>query len=157
MSADLRPAPASATPVDPLPSGLCVLVVDDDPSHLGYTRRLLGGWGITPDLAVNGADAVALAGVRSFDLILMDLLMPVLDGLAATKRIRAAERERAAARVPVLAHTSCLIDAAVLQACGLDGVLYKPCSPTALQASLLHWCCPRLGVTPASDHARAYR
>jgi CheY-like chemotaxis protein len=124
--------------------GLSVLVVDDDPANLEFANDSLRTLGITPTLAEDGAEAVALAGARTFDLILMDLQMPVLDGLSATKRIRADERERAAARVPVLAYTGCALDGRLLRDCGLDGVLNKPCSARALQDCLLRWCAPDL-------------
>jgi CheY-like chemotaxis protein len=66
--------------------------------------------------------------------------MPVLDGLGATKRIRVIERERSAARVPVLAYTSHAVGRDLLRDCGLDGVLDKPCSAQALQECLVRWC-----------------
>lgn len=122
------------------PGGLRVLVVDDNPSNLADACELFSHWGITPIVATDGAEAVALARERELDLILMDLQMPVLDGLAATKQIRAGERERCCARAPVLAYTSCALDSDVLRLCGLDGVLEKPCSATALQECLRRWC-----------------
>jgi CheY-like chemotaxis protein len=124
-------------------SELHVLVVDDNPSNLADACELLSRWGITPIVATDGAEAVAVARERELDLILMDLQMPVLDGLAATKQIRAGERERCCARAPVLAYTSCVLDSDVLRQCGLDGVLEKPCSAMALQACLRRWCCPQ--------------
>lgn len=130
--------------------GLCVLVVDDNPSHLAFADDLLRSLGITPTLAEDGAEAVALAGERTFDLILMDLQMPVQDGLAATKRIRAAEHERSAARVPVLAYTSYALDRNLLRDCGLDGVLEKPCSAQALEGCLLRWCARYLAADGAA-------
>ena len=142
--ADRSPAcPALAagqTVCDPRCAGLSVLVVDDDPANLECADDLLRGLGITPTLAEDGAKAVALAGARSFDLILMDLQMPLLDGLAATQRIRAAEHERSAARVPVLAYTGCALDGKLLRDCGLDGVLDKPCTARELEDCLLRWC-----------------
>jgi CheY-like chemotaxis protein len=124
-------------------SELHVLVVDDDPSNLADACELLSRWGITPIVAVDGAEAVAVARERELDLILMDLQMPVLDGLAATKQIRAGERERRRTPAPVLAYTSCALDSDVLRQCGLDGVLEKPCSAMALQECLRRWCGPR--------------
>jgi len=124
------------------PSELHVLVVDDDPSYLADACELLSRWGITPIVAADGAEAVAVARERELDLILMDLQMPVLDGLAATKQIRAAEQERCRAPAPVLAYTSCVLDSDVLRQCGLDGVLEKPCSAMALQECLRRWCGP---------------
>jgi CheY-like chemotaxis protein len=103
---------------------------------------LLHRWGIAPILATDGAQAVELACGCDFDLILMDLQMPVLDGLAATKRIRAHEHERCCARVPVLAYTSCVLADDLLRDCGVDGVLEKPCDARALHECLLRWCGP---------------
>jgi CheY-like chemotaxis protein len=117
-----------------------VLVVDDDPSNLEFADRLLRSLGIVPTLAEDGAEAVALAQARAFDLILMDLQMPMLDGLGATKRIRVIERDRSTARVPVLAYTTHSVGRDLLRDCGLDGVLDKPCSAQALQDCLVHWC-----------------
>jgi len=125
------------------PSGLHVLVVDDNPSNLAEACELLSRWGITPILATDGVEAVAVARERELDLILMDLQMPVLDGLAATKQIRAGEQERCCARAPVLAYTSCVLDSDVLRSCGLDGVLEKPCNAMALQECLRRWCSHR--------------
>jgi CheY-like chemotaxis protein len=145
-----RPALAAfETYGDPRRRRLCVLVVDDDPANLRFADDLLRSLGITPTLAEDGAEAVALAGARTFDLILMDLQMPVQDGLAATKRIRADEHERSAARVPVLAYTGCAFDGKLLRDCGLDGVLDKPCSAQALQDCLLRWCARDLAADAA--------
>ena len=122
------------------PGGPRVLVADDNPSELGYARELLGCWGITPTLAANGAEAVDLACEGDFDLILMDLQMPVLDGLEATRRIRVHEHQQFRARTPVLAYTSCVLAEDLLRDCGVDGVLAKPCSAVALRECLLRWC-----------------
>jgi CheY-like chemotaxis protein len=136
MDTARRPAARHGVPS----SGLRVLVVDDDPSSLADACELLSRWGITPILAADGTEAVVIARERDLDLILMDLQMPVLDGLAATRKIRAYEQERCAVRAPVLAYTSCVLDSDVLRDCGLDGVLEKPCSALALQKCLLRWC-----------------
>ena len=122
------------------------MVVDDNPSHLADACALLSRWGITPILATDGTEAVAVARERDLDLILMDLQMPVLDGLGATKQIRASEHERSCARATVLAYTSSAPAGDVLRKCGLDGVLEKPCSASALQECLLRWCGPQCTV-----------
>jgi CheY-like chemotaxis protein len=147
-------------PESPFPDGLRVLVADDNPSNLGHARELLGSLGITPMVAADGAEAVFLARKRGFDLILMDLQMPVLDGLAATKQIRSFEVEQSCSRTPVLAYTSHSVDEHLLHHCGLDGVLEKPCSAPVLQACLLRWCASRSSPTsspmdlPALAHRR---
>jgi CheY-like chemotaxis protein len=139
------PGPGNApekTPGHPFPEALDVLVVDDDPAHRAAACELLDHWGIKPILAADGAEAVAVAAERKIDLILMDLQMPVLDGLGATKQIRRLEEERRVTRVPVVAYTSCLLDADLLRDCGVDDVLQKPCSASELQQCLQRWCAP---------------
>jgi two-component system, sensor histidine kinase and response regulator len=155
-----RAAPTSGplSPVNresPFPKGLRVLVADDNPCNLGQARELLGCWGITPMLAADGAEAVSLACKRGFDLILMDLQMPVLDGLAATKQIRSFEVEQSCSRTPVLAYTSHSVDERLLRQCGLDGVLEKPCSAQVLQACLLRWCASKSSPTSSPMNVRA--
>jgi len=142
------PAPAA---LDRSPGGPRVLVADDNPSDLGYACELLGRWEVTPTLAANGAEAVALACGGDFDLILMDLQMPVLDGLEATKQIRIYEQQQSRVRTPVLAYTSCVLEQDLLRDCGVDGVLAKPCSASALRECLLRWCAARIGTPLATD------
>lgn len=91
-------------------------------------------------LAADGAEAVALACGHDFDLILMDLQMPVLDGLAATTQIRHFERDHSCTRAAVVAYTSGSVSRDLLRDCGLDAVLEKPCDAKALQDCLLCWC-----------------
>ena len=131
----------------PRPSGPRILVVDDTPSHRGEACALLACYGLTPMEASDGAEAVALACASDFDLILMDLQMPVLDGLEATKQIRRFEFEHRRAPVPVLAYTSRPLDIDVLRNCGMNGVLAKPCAGRALEECLLRWCIQE--ATPA--------
>ena len=117
-----------------------VLVVDDNPVNLMLVSEMLSCLGIKPVVAEDGAQAVALAGDLQLDLILMDLQMPVLDGLAATIQIRHVERVRSRARVPVVAYTSTGPTPALLGACGIDGLLAKPCDMQALRECLARWC-----------------
>ena len=117
-----------------------VLVVDDEPVQQLITRARLAEFGITPIQAVDGAEAVALACELPFDFILMDLQMPVLDGLTATKQIRQFEQEHKRPRVPVVAYSTSDCSEAYVRDFGVDGVLEKPCSSVALRESLLRWC-----------------
>jgi CheY-like chemotaxis protein len=114
---------------------------------------MLARHGLTPIVAGDGAEAVALASGYDFDLILMDLVLPVLDGMEATRQIRRHECEQNSVRAPVLAYTSLLPEAGLLRACGVDGVLEKPCSDSALRECLIRWCVPRSctedGIRPA--------
>ncbi len=135
-----------------------VLVVDDNPVNLLLVSEMLSWWGIKAMLADDGADAVALAYAQRLDLILMDLQMPVLDGLGATRQIRRFEQEHNLPRVPVVAYTTSAMSWKVLEDFGLDDVLEKPCGLPALQECLQQWCAPAKNLAsftpPALQHCR---
>jgi CheY-like chemotaxis protein len=124
-------------------AGLRVLVADDNPAFQNDVRELLAGMGADVLLAADGVQAVALARGSKFDLVLMDLQMPVLDGLGATLQIRQYEREDPCARVAVIAYTSHPVDIRLMRDCGVDAVLDKPCTEEALHECLARWCHPR--------------
>ena len=71
--------------------GIRVLVAEDDPTNQVIARRLLERLGAETAVAGDGAEAVAAATRERFDLVLMDLMMPVLDGIEATRQIRASD------------------------------------------------------------------
>ena len=126
----------------PYPKRLRVLVVDHSPVRQLMTYGLLSHWGITTMLASDGAEAVALACELEFDLVLMDLRIPLIDGLAATMEIRRHELRHSRARVPVVAYTSCALrgNDLFLQDFGVDAALEKPCDASTLLDCLLRWC-----------------
>jgi CheY-like chemotaxis protein len=71
-----------------------VLVAEDNPVNVMVIRGVLASFGITPGVASNGNEAVALASRTSYDLILMDCMMPQMDGYEATRQLRKLEREQ---------------------------------------------------------------
>lgn len=117
-----------------------VLVADDDPVNRMMIGALLLAKGLHPQLVADGAQAVARVREQGFDLILMDLDMPVLDGLGATLAIRRLERASGWRAVPVVAYSSTELPQDVLAAGGLDGCLAKPCTDADLEDCLLRWC-----------------
>jgi CheY-like chemotaxis protein len=117
-----------------------VLVVDDNPVNLMLATELLSYFNIQPIMAADGAEAVAMASELQLDMIFMDLQMPVLDGLTATRQIRAAELADRRLRVPVVAYTTSAPAMPVLHGWGLDGLLEKPCDIPALKSCLQRWC-----------------
>jgi CheY-like chemotaxis protein len=141
------PAPELSAAANPFWYGPSVLLVDDSAVSRYVTCALLGRWGIMPKLAFDGAEAVRLARSHALDLdlVLMDIQMPVMDGLAATACIRSFEREHSYPRVPVVAYTSSAIAGKedFLRESGMDAVLEKPCPSTSLRECLLRWCPPR--------------
>lgn len=114
------------------PPGLRVLVADDHPANRELVRAVLVPFGAEVGEAANGAEAVRMAAQTPFDLILMDLRMPELDGLAAMRAIRAGGGPNQDA--PILAF-SAGADAPTGEArrrAGFDGDLSKPLLPTDL-------------------------
>jgi signal transduction histidine kinase/CheY-like chemotaxis protein/HPt (histidine-containing phosphotransfer) domain-containing protein len=83
---------------------LRLLVVEDNPTNQVVVRSVLAGFGITPDLAGNGLEAVDIVRRKPFDVILMDVHMPEMDGLEATRAIRLLNSP--AAKTPIIALTA---------------------------------------------------
>ena len=141
---------------DQWPACLRVLVADDNPLNLMVASEMLGYFGIQALMAADGAEAVAISAVTRLDLILMDLQMPVLDGLGASRQIRSFEMETLRARVPVVDYTSVSGSRMQLAACGIDDLLEKPCDIPAMRECLLRWC-PLQGVAAQPPEAAAHR
>lgn len=125
-----------------------VLVVDDDPVNLVLISALMEPRGLVPILAADGAEAVALACELRFDLILMDLQMPILDGLKATLAIRRFESGSSRPSIPVVAFSSTPPGAGILAKHGMSGSLAKPCGDQELEDCLVQWC-PTYRAAPA--------
>lgn len=121
------------------PGALRLLVVDDEPANLMLISAQLEARGLSPWLAADGAEAVTLACETPFDLILMDLQMPYLDGLQATMAIRRFEARHGLAPAPVLAWSSRTLGDELLRAAGMDGRLSKPCLAAELDDCLKRW------------------
>jgi CheY-like chemotaxis protein len=112
---------------------MSILVAEDNEINALLARALLTRLGHRPIIASDGDAAVeswlaARAAGSSFDLVLMDLQMPGVDGLEATRRIRAAELEAGDARTRILAVTANAQteDREAMLAAGLDGLVVKP-------------------------------
>jgi signal transduction histidine kinase/CheY-like chemotaxis protein len=136
----LPAAAAAAPPADAvmLPPGrsLRVLVADDVAANRMVARAMLVAAGHRVDSAADGAEALAAVQRESYDVVLMDVQMPVMDGLDATRRIRELEGRRG--RVPVLAVTASALpeQVAACRAAGMDGHLPKPIDRESLLAAV---------------------
>ena len=141
--------PAPAGPVDV--SGLRVLVVEDNEVNRRVAAGLLGRLGVTPDLAEDGAQALDALERAEYDLVLMDVQMPVLDGLDATRRLRA--RPGPQPRVVALTANAMADDAARCRDAGMDGFLTKPVRLDDLRAELsaLRAASPPSAATPPAE------
>jgi CheY-like chemotaxis protein len=117
---------------------LRVLCVDDHPVNRQVLAQTLAHFGCAAQFAENGAEAVATWEADAFDLIIMDLLMPVLSGVEAAKTIRAREAATGRARTPILALSANAgaDQAAACRAAGMDGHVAKPFQPRLLAAAM---------------------
>jgi CheY-like chemotaxis protein len=121
------------------PRSIRVLVVDDDPVNLMVMSVRLQSRGLETVMASDGAEAVALASSLSFDLILMDLQMPILDGLGATSAIRRQERTGVRPEVPIVAHSTTRMTDSGMTMYRINDQLGKPCEARALEDCLWRW------------------
>lgn len=115
----------------PIRSGdkaLRFLAVDDVPENLELLKSALRRDGHQVDLADNGEDAVALYQANVYDIVLMDVQMPGMDGLQATRSIRQHERQHNQAATPVIALTASVLDQdrKAAREAGMDGFACKP-------------------------------
>ncbi|MCP4691512.1 MAG: response regulator [Desulfobacterales bacterium] len=132
-------APGDAPPEEPMerPPGeetACyqILVAEDNKIDQKIVKRILEKMGHEVTTAWNGGEAVAAVEARSFDLILMDIIMPEVDGMKATRLIRKRERALGVAKnVPIIALTSHSLEK-IRESClasGMDACLAKPLQP----------------------------
>ncbi|THD65009.1 ATP-binding protein [Phenylobacterium sp.] len=119
-------------------AGLKVLVAEDHPTNRKVVELILEPLGVDLTMVEDGRQAVEAAVREAFDLILMDLQMPVLDGLSATREIRAAEADagRAPVRIVALSANALPEHIAEARSAGMDSHLAKPIRPEELIAVL---------------------
>jgi len=131
-------------PIALAPGGRLRVLVAEDSTVVRFATRalLLSRWQMDLRMVSDGAEAVQAALQWNFDVVLMDLQMPVLDGYAATRRIRQFEAENPARRrTPVVAFTASPEEAiaARIRESGMDSILTKPAAPHAVCATLHQW------------------
>ncbi|GCL63745.1 PAS domain S-box protein [Pseudaquabacterium pictum] len=136
----LPPAPAALPAALPL-LGLQVLLAEDNPINQEVALELLSGQGAQVALVGDGQEALQRARQSRYDVVLMDVQMPRLDGLRAAAAIRQLPGWQ---RVPIIAMTASAFaeDRVDCLAAGMDDVLVKPVDPEALTRCLLQWCRP---------------
>ncbi len=126
-------------------AGRRILVVDDDPMNREVAQLTLAGSGLIVDLAEDGRQALTRFEGRDYALVLMDVQMPVMDGLDATRAMRARPD---GASVPIVAMTANAFteDKELCIKAGMDDFLVKPFDPELLFSTLLRWL-DRSGAT----------
>jgi two-component system sensor histidine kinase/response regulator len=121
--------------------GARILLVDDNANNREVALDFLGAARMCVDLAADGAQAVAMVGANDYDLVLMDIQMPVLDGLGAAREIRALTGRAA---LPIVAMTANAMsgDREKSLAAGMNDHVVKPIDPDLLFRALLRWIEP---------------
>ncbi len=150
-------AASRTSPYEHKPS---ILAVDDNPANLQLVGELLSGLGMDVTLASDGKQAIEIADRQIFDMVFMDLQMPIMDGIEATKVIRS--REVGKRRTPIVALTAHAMSEqkSQLLLAGMDDYLSKPVSEAQLAHVINRWLkarklhaswLPNLKQTPPAD------
>jgi CheY-like chemotaxis protein/nitrogen-specific signal transduction histidine kinase len=127
-----------------------ILLVEDNKTNLQVARELLEQAGLEVATAANGLEAVALAAKERFDGILMDIQMPVMDGLTATREIR---KGPSGGDLPILAMTANVrvTDREDCLAAGMNDHIAKPIKPEILYKTLVCWLRPDVDLNGCLD------
>ncbi|NGZ05730.1 MAG: response regulator [Magnetococcales bacterium] len=162
FTACFKPAPASAVmavrskiePIEPEDvrgrvGGARILLAEDNPINQLVAVEILKALNLEVTVAENGQEALQAALRDSFDLVLMDLQMPLMDGYAATRAMRQDPR---LTHLPIVAMTAHAMsgDREISLAHGLNDHLTKPIDKQQLYAALIHWIRPREGIGPTA-------
>ena len=151
------PAPqaptATAEAAEAAPMGLRVLVAEDNAVNRLVIKTLLQQAGIEPEVVCDGAEALEAWVREPWDLILMDVQMPMMDGPTATREIRRREKAEGRARTPVIALTANAMSHQVAEyrAAGMDAIVAKPIDVGRLLEAMLE----ALALSASEDEAAA--
>ena len=117
---------------------LRILAAEDIPTNQLVLRTILQSFGVDLEMVDNGREAVEAWEREPFDIVLMDIQMPEMDGVAATRAIRAAEAKTGRARTPIIAVSANAMAHQVKEylAAGLDGHVAKPIELAKLHAAM---------------------
>lgn len=119
-------------------SDLAVLVADDSPTNQAALRALLAAQGVYADFADNGFDALTSAMDRDYDLVLLDIEMPGLNGIEVAQQLRSDEMRSKRAPAQIFATTTLCsaVDYARYRDAGMNGMIAKPVSPVQVHSVL---------------------
>jgi signal transduction histidine kinase/DNA-binding response OmpR family regulator/HPt (histidine-containing phosphotransfer) domain-containing protein len=147
----------SADIVDPMPIRksirASVLLAEDNPVNVEVAKEYLTSFGCSVSTVSNGLEATAAMASMTFDIVLMDCQMPIMDGLTATRRIRALEAEKDAKPTPIIALTANAFaeDRARCIDAGMNDYLSKPYSEDQLYKIVEGWTRPRTDRKPLAE------
>jgi len=136
MPAIQIPAPVAKSDASKVRLGLSVLVAEDNPVNQKLAQRILERLGCQVKIAVNGLEALEMHQAEQFDAILMDVQMPVMDGMTACERIR---QLQVRPNIPIIALTANALqgDREACLGVGMNGYVAKPFNPEQIHAALV--------------------
>ena len=158
--AAVTPSDTSSKPLDEFESErlghLKVLVAEDNSTNQKVIRLLLRRLGIEADLVANGLEAVNASSAQAYDIILLDIQMPVMDGLEAARQIR---KQALSSRPFIIALTANVFreDRDATVAAGMDGYLSKPVSLSRLRETFSSIALPRRSPPPPNHETNTTR
>jgi CheY-like chemotaxis protein len=153
IASDISQTGTHPAPSPTLAAGARVLVVEDQALNRDVAEGMLKALGLEVDTAHDGRHALEMLARGSYDVVLMDCRMPVMDGFTATAELR--RREAAGQRIPIIALTADTTSTA-RDACfsaGMDDYLGKPFSRATLLAALVRWLPTRSATDRATNLA----
>jgi two-component system, sensor histidine kinase and response regulator len=130
------------------PKGAQILVAEDNPINQKLTGKLLEKRGFTYDIVTNGLEAVEAVATHGYQLVLMDCMMPEMDGYQATRELR-----NRGFKMPIIAMTANALSGA-REACigsGMDDYLTKPLEPAILDDALNRWLMPAINLDTVAN------
>jgi PAS domain S-box-containing protein len=130
------PAPTTVSKTNEQFRNKRILLAEDNLFNANIARRFITGWGGEIDLVVDGRQALEFVARTKYDLILMDVQMPVLDGFACTRKIRQHFKD-----IPIIAVTASPKNEIISEiiACGMNDFVSKPFKPNELRAKILEY------------------
>jgi len=124
--------------------GATVLLVEDNEFNQQIAMELLTDAGFVVHIAANGLESLAMMAKRTYDVVLMDMQMPVMDGVTATAEIRKVDTWK---DIPIIAMTANVMEADIKKCtdAGMNDHVAKPIDPDQLFGKLVKWVSPRQG------------
>ena len=136
LPADEAAAAPAPSAIEAAGENVHILIVDDNATNRMVAQTLCEMFGCSSETVDNGEDAVTAVASGRFDLVLMDIKMPGIDGVEATRRIRSGGGPTSQAPILALTANADPSDAAFYRLCGMNGVVEKPIKPERLLAAM---------------------
>ncbi|MGA7803342.1 ATP-binding protein, partial [Bradyrhizobium sp.] len=151
-------SPSLAPSLDPEAANLNILVAEDNFIIRKLICKLLERQNFRPDLVCNGKEAVAAVRQKSYDLVLMDMQMPEMDGISAARAIRALAGPEHDVPIIALTANALMGQREECRAAGMNDFLTKPIQPDTLYAAILRWGTAKAKLASEPDRAaESYR